>query len=60
MAASIQLTGLATGLLLPALPGGVAQPAFVLDPNSKPTITAPGGEIQFVVLQSDGRLIVFG
>ncbi|MHC1766458.1 MAG: hypothetical protein AB9869_19510 [Verrucomicrobiia bacterium] len=38
----------------------LAQPAFVLDPTFRPTITAPGGEIRSTVVQPDGRLIVFG
>lgn len=37
-----------------------AQPAFVLDPTFRPTITAPGGEIQFALAQPDGKLIVVG
>ena len=47
-------------MLLPPLPTGLAQPAFVLDSAFRPTITAPGGQISSVIPQPDGKFIVFG
>lgn len=48
------------GIVALALHSASAQPALVLDPTFGPEITAPGGEVKRVVLQPDGRLIVFG
>lgn len=52
--------GTVATVLALALPSVSAQPALVLDPAFHPEITAPGGAIERVVLQPDGRLIVFG
>lgn len=50
----------AIATLVLALRSASAQPALVLDPAFHPEVTAPGGAVERVVLQPDGRLIVFG